>query len=135
MQHSIPELDARGLRQFALTTGAIIAVLFGVALPWLLGAAWPFWPWILAVSLALWGLIAPRTLRPVYRAWMRFGLLLSRITTPLILSLVFFLLFMPVGLVMRLVGNDPMQRRRQPDAKSYRVPSESTSPDSIERPY
>jgi Kef-type K+ transport system membrane component KefB len=135
MQHSIPELDAKGLRQFALTTGAIVAILFGLALPWLLHAAWPLWPWILAALLSLWGLVAPTTLRPVYRTWMRFGLLLSRITTPLILSLVFFLLFMPVGLVMRLFGKDPMRRRLRPDAKSYRVPSEQISPDSIERPY
>ena len=135
MQHSIPELDASGLRQFAFTTGAIVIVLFGLALPWLLGSNWPLWPWILAAILSLWGLIAPKTLRPVYRGWMRFGLLLSRISPPLCLSLVFFLMFMPVGLVMRLFGNDPMQRRLQPDANSYRVPSETPSPDSIERPY
>jgi hypothetical protein len=36
--HSIPELDARGLRQFALTTGGIVAGLFGLLLPWLFDA-------------------------------------------------------------------------------------------------
>ena len=33
--HEIPELDREGLRQFGLTTGGIVAVLFGVVLPWL----------------------------------------------------------------------------------------------------
>jgi len=133
--HPIPELDRAGLRRFALTTAAIIALLFGLLLPWLFAAGWPIWPWPLAAVLALWGLVAPSGLRPVYRGWMRFGLVLSRLTTPLILSLVFFLLFVPIGLAMRLFGRDPMRRRLQPEAESYREPSQPISPDSFERPY
>ncbi|WP_462321131.1 SxtJ family membrane protein [Halochromatium sp.] len=133
--HPIPELDRAGLRRFALTTAAIIILLFALLLPWLLETGWPIWPWPLAAVLALWGLIAPASLRPVYRGWMRFGLLLSRITTPLILGLVFFLLFVPVGWAMRLFGHDPMRRRLQSEAKSYRLPSQPISPESFERPY
>lgn len=133
--HPIPELDRAGLRRFALTTAAIIALLFGLLLPWLFAAGWPIWPWPLAAVLALWGLVAPSGLRPVYRGWMRFGLVLSRLTTPLILSLVFFLLFVPIGLAMRPFGRDPMRRRLQPEAESYREPSQPISPDSFERPY
>jgi Kef-type K+ transport system membrane component KefB len=133
--HPIPELDRAGLRRFALTTAAIIAVLFGLVLPWLLDTGLPIWPWPLAAALALWGLLAPRSLRPVYRGWMRFGLLMSRVTTPLILGLVFFVLFVPTGLMMRLFGRDPMRRRLEPEAESYREPSRPISPHSFERPY
>ena len=133
--HSIPELDARGLRQFALSTGGIVAVLFGLILPWLFDAVLPSWPWVLAAILAVWGLAAPKSLGPVYRGWMRFGLAISRVTTPLILTLVFFLVFTPAGLIMRLTGHDPMQRRLSPDAASYREPSQAAAPESIERPY
>lgn len=133
--HAIPELDRAGLRRFALTTATIIVLLFGLALPWLFDARWPIWPWPLGAVLALWGLVAPSSLRPVYRGWMRFGLLLSRITTPLILSLVYFLLFVPVGWIMRLSGHDPMRRRLRPDLASYREPSQQIPPTSFERPY
>jgi len=133
--HSIPELDARGLRQFALTTGGIVAVLFGLLLPWLFDAGLPYWPWILAAILAVWGLAAPKSLRPAYLGWMRFGLAISRVTTPLILSLVFFLVFTPAGLIMRLTGHDPMQRRLSADTASYREPSRAAAPESMERPY
>ena len=51
-QKDIPELDAAGLRRFALVTGAILAVLFGVLLPWLFGFGFPLWPWIVAGVLA-----------------------------------------------------------------------------------
>jgi len=133
--HPIPELDRAGLRRFALSTAAIIILLFALLLPWLLGAAWPRWPWVIAAVLVLWGLLAPRTLRPLYRGWMRFGLVMSRITTPLILSLVYLALFVPAGAVMRLGGRDPMRRRIDPQAATYRVPSQAKSPETMERPY
>ena len=133
--HEIPELDAKGLRQFALTTAGIVVGLFGVVLPWLAGLGWPLWPWVLAAVLALWGLLKPASLRPVYRGWMRFGQLASLVMTPLVLGTVFFLVILPAGLVMRLAGNDPMHRRLDPDAASYRVPSRPMPRDSVERPY
>jgi hypothetical protein len=135
VMHPIPDLDARGLRRFAYTTAAIIAVLFGVLLPWLGGLGCPLWPWTLAAVLALWGLARPASLRPLYRGWMRFGQLASRITTPIILGLVFFGMIMPMGLVMRLTGHDPMRRKLEPDAATYRVPSRPVPRDSVERPY
>ena len=62
---TIPELDKAGLRKFGFTTGAIVAVLFGLVLPYLFDLAWPRWPWVIAVVLFAWGAIAPATLRPV----------------------------------------------------------------------
>jgi hypothetical protein len=47
------------------------------------------------------GLVAPGSLGPVYRGWMRFGLALSRFTTPIFLGIMYFLVFLPFGLVMR----------------------------------
>lgn len=133
--NQIPDLDAAGLRHFGLTTGMILAALFGLVLPWLLGASFPVWPWVIAAVLTIWALVAPKTLRPVYRGWMRGALLAGRVTTPLILSLLFFLLFTPIGLIMRLAGREPLRRRLDPTAASYREPSEADSPQSMERPF
>ena len=88
--HPIPELDRKGLREFGLVTGAIVAGLFGLFFPWLLETGLPAWPWAVGGGLGLWALVAPASLRPVYRTWMRLGLALSRITTPLILGVVFY---------------------------------------------
>lgn len=132
--HPIPELDRKGLREFALVTGGIVAGLFGLFFPWLLERPWPAWPWILFAVLGGWGLVAPMSLRPVYRAWMRFGLLLSRITTPIIMGIVFYLIITPMALFWRLRGHDPLARRFE-DKRSYRVPSESPRKDYLKRPY
>jgi type IV secretory pathway TrbD component len=134
-EHPIPELDASGLRRFALTTGAIVAVLFGLLLPWFLGLGFPLIPWIIAAALVLWGAIAPSTLRPVYVGWMRFGLVMNRITTPLVLGAIFYVVFTPVGLVMKLFGRDAMLCKLDPHAPSYRVKSRKSPPEKMERPF
>ena len=133
--HAIPVLDAKGLRNFALTTGGIIAVLFGLFFPWLLERTLPRWPWVVLLVLAVWGLAAPRSLQPVYTAWMRFGLLLSKVTTPIVMGLVFYVVIAPIGIVMRIAGRDSLKRRFDPAAASYRQPSEPTERAHLERPF
>ncbi|MBM4196604.1 MAG: sxtJ [Gammaproteobacteria bacterium] len=135
--HEIKELDAKGLREFGLTTGGIVAALFGVFFPWVFDIPferWPGWPWIVAAVLGSWGLVAPKTLRPVYIGWMKFGLLLGRITTPIIMGLVFYIVLTPMGLVRRFVSRDPMARQFDESA-SYRVASAKPPPKSLEKPF
>ena len=135
-RHLIPELDGKGLRDFGLTIGGIVAGLLGGLLPWLFGLPFPVWPWFVGGGLVLWALLAPTTLRPAYRLWMQLGLLLNRITTPLIMGIVFFLLFVPIGLLMRLMKRDPMAR--QLDAEkitTFRVISRKAPKENMEKPF
>ena len=132
--HDIPDIDARGLREFGITTGAIVAVLFGLLLPYLFGAQWPVWPWIVFAVLAIWGLVAPATLRSVYRGSMRFGLFMGRIMTPVIMTLLFIVTMVPTALILRVLGKDPM-RRRFDGSNSYREDSRQPSVKNLEKPY
>ena len=134
-QHDIPELDAQGLRKFAFVTGTIFVLLFALVLPWIFGFSFPLWPWIIAAVLLIWGAIAPATLNPVYRVWMRFGLIMNRITTPIILGVVFFLLITPVALMMRLFGRDTMASTTDNKLDTYRIPSKVREIKNIERPF
>jgi hypothetical protein len=63
----------------------------------------------------------PRSLTQIYRLWMTVGEVLGGINTRLILSGLFYLVFTPLGLYMRLRGKDPMRRTLAPEAESYRV--------------
>lgn len=132
--HEIPPLDRQQLRNFGLTTGAILALLFGLLLPWLLSHAWPLWPWIVAGGLGGLGLIAPTLLAPVYKAWMKFGHVMGAINTRIILGVFFYLIVTPIGLAMRLFRWDPMRRRLGEDA-SYRVASHVKPPQHMEKPF
>jgi len=150
--HEIPELDKKGLRDFGITTGAIIIVLFGLFFPWLFSEIkllhtydfWgalepartgPQWAWGLGGLLIVWGIVAPNSLGPIYNTWMRFGLLMSGIMTPLVMGIVFYLVFAPVGLVMRLFGKDFMARTLDEEQESYRVESKDNPVRNLEKPF
>lgn len=133
--HPIPDLDEKGLREFGLTTGIAIVVIFGLFFPWLVERDWPTWPWLIAAMLWLPALVRPLWLRHIYRGWMRFGLLASRVMTPLVLGIVFFGMITPMALLSRLFGKDPMQRALDPDRKSYRIPSAKSPDEKLEKPF
>ena len=59
----------------------------------------------------------PARLGPVYRAWMGLALLISKVTTPIFLAIVYFLVIAPVGLLMRLFGRNPL--RHKPEDGSW----------------
>ncbi|MGV6827064.1 MAG: SxtJ family membrane protein [bacterium] len=135
MMHEIPELDTKGLREFGLVTGAIVAVLFGLLLPWLFGFNFPTWPWIFAAILAVWALVAPDTLRQPYHWWMRFGMLIGSVMNRVVLGIVFFVVMLPIGLIMRALGIDPMARTLKAGDDTYRIRSNPTKPDQMNKPY
>ena len=133
---AIPELDNKGLRKFGITTGIIVVVLFAVFFPWVFDAAsMPVWPWIVAGLLWLPALLIPGSLQPVYRGWMKIGHAIGWVNTRIILGLVFYVFVLPMGLVMRLFGKDPMARKFDKSATSYRVNSVSEPKDRLEKPY
>ena len=135
MNAPIEKLDAAGYRNFGLITGLIVCILFGLLIPWLFSLAYPYWPWIVAGVMAALALIIPVALQPIYIVWMKFGSVMGWVNTRIILGLLFYVMFLPVGLVMRLFGKDPMRRKLDKAATSYRVISENESKDNVERPY
>jgi O-antigen/teichoic acid export membrane protein len=132
---NIPDLDRKGLRDFGLLMAAVIATLFGIVFPWLFERGWPLWPWALGLAFALPALFAPTALRPVYRGWMRFGLFMSRIMTPIVLGIVFFLVFTPVALIIKLLGKDAMRRKLDAAAPSYRIDARGRKMGDMGRPF
>lgn len=135
MTGSIETLDKAGYRKFGLVTSAIVVGLFGLGIPLLFSLNFPRWPWIFAGVLSAWALLAPSTLKPVYVGWMKFGNMMNWINTRLILGILFYCLFMPFGLVMRAFGKDPMHRKLDSSASSYRVECQQDDKDNVEHPY
>ena len=125
---------SRELRNFGLLLGALFAALFGV-LPYAFRHHLHFWPFILAALLWTAALSRPPILRYVHAGWTRLGLALGWVNTRIILTLFFASSIVPVGLVMRLFGRDPMQRRFDRTRDSYRVPSRQRSAQSMESPF
>lgn len=129
------EIDQKGLRQFGLIASSVVAGVFGLLLPWLFAHPWSIWPWVLGGLLAAWGLAWPVGLRPVYDSWMRFGHVVGLVNTRLMLGFMFYGMVAPGGLLMRLLGKDPLQRRLDRDVATYRVASRIPPRDHLRRPY
>jgi hypothetical protein len=123
--HAAPIAAARGTgpaadwsaadgRRFGFTVGSAFGVL-GTLVHWRGVSAVATVFLGVAGVLLLAALIVPRRLQPVQRAWMRFALLLSKVTTPVFMGIVYFLVVTPTGLLMRAVGRNPMRSRRGRD--------------------
>ena len=89
-----------------------------------------FYPWLLALAAVTAAVTVTREqwLEPLNRAWMRFGALLHHVVSPVVLGLIYFGVFTPVGLVMRLAGRDAMARRFEPAKPSYWISREPPGP-------
>ncbi len=96
-------------RRFGLVVGAAFLAL----------AAFSYWRGrhtsavvlgLLGGALALAGLIIPRQLGPVERGWMVLAHAMSRVTTPIFMGLIYFLVFTPVGLARRALGKNALVR-------------------------
>jgi len=124
------------LRQFGLLFGAILVLLFGALLPFLVGYSFPLWPWAVALLFTGVALLIPIALTPFYRGWMRFGLIAGYINTRIIMFVLYYALFVPTGLVMKLFGRDALARTTGgKNTDSYRVASAVRPNDHFERPY
>lgn len=64
------------------------------------------------LTLVVAALLLPGRLSGVYRAWMRLALAISRVTTPILMGLIYFLVITPTGLLQRLFGRGPLRRPR-----------------------
>lgn len=130
-----PAPDKAALRQFGLVLALILAVIFGAVPLWWLDKP-PLEPVMIAAAVLLpWSLLLPNALKPLYRLWMVIGEVLGWINTRIILGILFVALFFPVGLLMKLLGKDPMRRRLDGKAASYRNPSNHQPREHLERPY
>jgi hypothetical protein len=96
-------------RKFGSTVGAAFLALSGL-LWWRGRHSAALVCMALGSVLALAGLVVPARLEPVYRAWMGLAHLLSRVTTPVFMGIVYFLILTPTGGIMRLFGRNPIRR-------------------------
>ena len=106
-------------RAFGLTFAVVLAILAAVSV-WRAGSSWPYTLTAAGIIAGI-ALVRPALLAPLNRGWMKFGLLVNRITTPVILGLLFILMITPIGLIMRMAGKDPLRLKGDPDAESYWV--------------
>lgn len=109
--------ETHQLRSFGVTLGMALLMIAGVL----------YWRDISGSTVVAWigslifvaGLIAPEFLRPLYKPWMTLALVLGFLMTRVLLTGIFVGLFLPIGLLMRLFGRDPLRRKWKADVQTY----------------
>ncbi len=74
---------------------------------------------VVAVVFLFTAIIHPERLSMLNLLWTRFGLLLHKITNPILMLLIYLTAIVPMGLLLKLFGKDPLNRKFQPYAESY----------------
>lgn len=123
---------ARDGRKFAFPVGTAFFVLMGITIwrdhqtaAWVLGG--------LGSALFVGGVVAPAQLGPVYRGWMKMALVISKVTTPIFLGIVYYLLLTPTGFIMRLLGKRPIVH--EPQQASYWRRGRSSTRSDLRRQF
>ena len=113
------------------TFGLLFAAIFAILALWPLvhGAQIRVWALAPAAVFLVLALAWPRALSRLNRGWMRFGLLLNRIVSPVAIGVVYYLTLVPMGLVMRAFGKRPLRLGFDRAATSYWITREPPGPD------
>lgn len=104
---------------------------------WTVVALWPLssggtirlWAAVMSACFLLPAIFRPSLLGGLNRCWTRLGLLLAHVVHPVVIGVLFFCAFTPVGFLMRRFGHDPMRRRFDPEATTYWIPRTPPGPE------
>src|SRR5262245_11880481 len=114
------EIETSSDRSF----GLVFAVVFTLLAGYFGWRAHGWWPALLAPAAAflILALTRPALLAWPNWLWTRLGLLLGAIVAPIVMGIIYFAVFTPMGLLARLVGKDFLRLRRDPAAPTYWLP-------------
>ena len=116
--------------KFAFTLTAAFAVLAALA-TWRHRTITAQVLFALAAALLLLGLAVPARLGPVQRAWMALGHAIGRVTSPIVLGVMYFLALSPIAYLRRTFGTSPLSR--DPKAATYWIPRTPVSAEERRR--
>ncbi len=118
-------LDNKTLKRYGVTMFVALVIIGTI----LLVKHKPGFVWLYAAGgmFLISGITIPSSLKQVYIAWMKLAFVLGWINTRIILALMFYLVFTPIGLAMKLFGKDLLDRKIEKDKQSYWIKREAKS--------
>ena len=116
MKNNIPK---KILREFGLFIGFAFPFLIGWFLPLIGGHSFRTWTVWISIPTLILAILKPALLLYPYRLWIRLGDILGWLNSRIILGLVFFIVLLPIALIMKVFSHDPL-RTKKLSQKSYR---------------
>jgi len=111
--------DNRSLQKFAAVLSSALLLVGAYLFFFKTDAGTTLWIVALILMLLAVALLRPQWLRPLHVAWMALAFALGGLISRLLLTLLFYVVLTPLGLVLRLFGKDFMQRKAQKNGAGY----------------
>ena len=101
--------------------GLVFFVVFLVISLWPLiyGDSIRIWSLIVSTFFIILGLMNSKLLTPLNQLWIKFGMILGAIISPVVMAVVFFLVVTPISFVMNIMGKDLLKTRYDKKKESY----------------
>ena len=113
----------------------VIVFLIIALLPLAFGGTLRWWSLIVSGLVAVVTIAAPTLLTIPNRLWLRFGLLVHRVISPVVLAIMFYMIVTPMGLLMRVFAKDNLRLRCDAAAESYWIKREPPGPQPDSMPH
>lgn len=105
------------IREFAWVVGGVLLLIVGIA----------YWRHrvfheilcSIGIGLIFFGVTFPMVLKPLQKGWMILALLIGWVMTRVILSLLFYTVLTPIGLLMKITNKDLLKQKLEPAKSSY----------------
>ena len=78
------------------------------------------WPLVISIIFLILGLLNSKILTPLNKLWFKFGILLGAIVSPIVMGIVFFIVVTPISLIMKILGKDILNLKKNKN-QSYWV--------------
>lgn len=128
-------LTKKDLRKFGFLVGTVFIVLFGLILPYLKDRGFIAWPYIIGGCFVIPAIIYPISLKYVHALWMKTGHILGYVNTRIIAIIMFVFIFTPVGIFMRLIRRDILDKKFNEQITTYRSEVKDYNVSHMERPF
>lgn len=124
---SVDELDVESfgktarqhVREFACIMATILCIIAGAKLWRHTGSMTPYYCIAGAVAFMFFGYVTPKLLHPVWKGWMKFAVALGMVMSTILVSIAWFLMFVPMGIVFKIIGKRVMDLRYKAPVDTY----------------
>ena len=102
----------KDLREFAFVIGFGLPLIIGFFIPLILGHQFRMWTLLVGMIFLIIGIIKLSLLKYIYISWMKLGEILGWINSRLILGLIYLVVLLPISMIMRTTGYDPLRKKK-----------------------
>ena len=91
------------------------------------GSSVLIWSVIVSLVFLILGLLNSKLLSPLNKIWYKFGVFLGSIFAPIVMGLIFFLVVTPTGLILTILGKNPLNKKYGKENKTYWIKRDTTT--------